>query len=129
MKKDLITAIAAAVAGVVISYLICNLLVGMLSTEDYSFKYIDTTISSDISEPDKEVFNYRSLNPTVEVYIGDCDNESGECEDSSTGQIDDSFMDDIESSNDEESSETESSSDAEDESESSSSNASNQRNR
>ena len=42
--------------------------------------YIDESISTDLSEPNTEVFNYRALNPTVEVYI-DCTNydASGSC--------------------------------------------------
>ena len=32
-------------------------------------------------EANPELFNYKALNPTVEVYVGDCDevNQYGEC--------------------------------------------------
>lgn len=87
MNKDLATAIGTAVAGVIISYLICNIFVGMMSTEDYSFKTVEETVSADVAEPNEEVFNYRSLNPTVEVYIGNCDSQSGDCDTENVEEI------------------------------------------
>ncbi len=79
MKTDLATSIAAAVAGVLISYFICNLFLGPI--EDFSFKTIETEVTADVTAPDIEVFNYKALNPTVEVYVGECDEYDayGEC--------------------------------------------------
>lgn len=82
MKTDLATSIAVAIAGILISYFICNLFVG--SIEDFNVKTVDASFSTDIAEPNPEVFNYRSINPTVEVYVGDDDNcteydDDGEC--------------------------------------------------
>lgn len=70
MKTDLASAIGAAIAGVLISYFICNIFIGPI--EDVSVKTIDSsTINADLTTPDPEVFNYKALNPTVEVYVGD----------------------------------------------------------
>ena len=79
MKTDLATSIGAAVAGVLLSYFICNLFLGPI--EDFSFKTIETEVTADITNPDIEVFNYKALNPTVEVYVGECDEYDtyGEC--------------------------------------------------
>lgn len=80
MKNELATAIFAAIAGLVIAYFVTNLLFGKI--EDYSITTIEGTLSTDIVEPDVEVFNPNALNPTVEVYVGDnCQktSESGEC--------------------------------------------------
>ncbi|MBR2542988.1 hypothetical protein IKF03_00055 [Candidatus Saccharibacteria bacterium] len=79
MKTDLATAIIAAIAGFVIAFFVTNLLTG--SIEDFSYKTVDADVSTTLEEPSPEVFNYRALNPTVEVYIGSCVeyNESGEC--------------------------------------------------
>ena len=85
MKTDLATSIIAAIAGVLISFFVCNLLTG--SIENATVDTIETTVNADITDPNPEVFNYKALNPTVEVYVGNCDgqyNEAGECIEGST---------------------------------------------
>ena len=79
MKKDLATAIGTAIIGMLIAFFVTNLIVK--PAEPVTFKTLDTKVSADIQEPSKEVFNSKSLNPTVEVYVGDCaeTNELGEC--------------------------------------------------
>ncbi len=87
MKKDLLTTIGVAVIGTLISFVVCNFLFGNI--EGASFMVLNEQISSDVESPDPEVFNYRSLNPTVEVYVGDCReySENGECLDNDSGII------------------------------------------
>lgn len=79
MKKDLATAIIAAVAGTVIAYIATNFLIPPI--ENVTYKTIDEEVSIDLPEPNAEIFNYRALNPTVEVFVGNCTefNENGEC--------------------------------------------------
>lgn len=79
MKNDLATAIGVAVLGAVIAYFVTNLFIGPIEAVEY--KTVDTKTSSDLVDPNVEVFNYRALNPTVEVYVGDCDeyDANGEC--------------------------------------------------
>lgn len=79
MKTDLFTSVIAAIAGVLIVYFVTNLFIGPI--EDVTYKTVDTTVNASLSDPDPEVFNYRALNPTVEVYVGECDeyDEFGEC--------------------------------------------------
>ena len=87
MKADLATSIVAAIAGVLISYFICNMLTGTI--ENATVKVIDTTVSADVDDPSPEVFNYKALNPTVEVYVGNCSgqyNEAGECIEGNTNE-------------------------------------------
>ena len=74
MKTDLATSIGIAVAGIVIAYFVCNMFLG--SIEDVTYKTIDGTVSTNLVEPSIEVFNYKALNPTVEVYVGDTVNTS-----------------------------------------------------
>ena len=70
MKTDLASAIGAAIAGVLISYFICNMFIGPI--EDFTIKTVDSSnINADLDNPSPEAFNYKSLNPTVEVYVGD----------------------------------------------------------
>ena len=79
MKTDLFTSILAAIIGVLISYFGVNLFIGEI--EPYSFPFLSNTVSVDLADPDPEIFNYKALNPTVEVYVGDCDelDEFGQC--------------------------------------------------
>lgn len=71
MKTDLATSIGMALFGAILAFVICNLLFGEI--EDVKFKTISGKVETSLSEPDENVFNYRALNPTVEVYVGDCD--------------------------------------------------------
>ena len=82
MKTDLATSITVAIVGVIISYFVCNLFVGPI--EDVDVKTVDPSFSADIVEPNPEIFNYRAIDPTVEVYVGNSDNclqfdDNGEC--------------------------------------------------
>lgn len=84
MRAELATTIIAAIFGVLIAYFVCNIFVGEI--QPVSVKTIDTTVSSTLTDPDPEVFNYKALNPTVEVYVGSCTqyNDAGECIDQVT---------------------------------------------
>jgi len=79
MKTDLATSIGAAIVGVLIAYFVCNFFVGQI--ESVTFPAVDSNVSADLIDPSPEVFNYEALNPTVEVYVGNCTqvNEYGEC--------------------------------------------------
>ena len=68
MKTELSSAILAAVAGVVIAFLVCNLFVGEIKPTEV--KIVSGEVGADYAEPNPEVFNYKALNPTVEVYVG-----------------------------------------------------------
>jgi hypothetical protein len=69
MKTDLATSIGMAVLGAVMAFVVCNMLFGEI--EDVSFKTSSGKVDTTLLEPDEEVFNYKALNPTVEVYIGE----------------------------------------------------------
>lgn len=79
MKKDLATIVIAAVVGFVIAFFVTNLLVPGI--ENFSFKTLSTSVTSTVTEPSDEIFNFRAVNPTVEVYVGNCTeyNANGEC--------------------------------------------------
>ena len=87
MKTDRASSIGIAIAGVLIAYFVCNLFIGPI--EDVNIKTVDSSLSTDIADPNPEVFNYRAINPTVEVYVGDDENctqfdDNGECIDGSS---------------------------------------------
>lgn len=79
MKTDLVTSIATAAVGIIAAYFICNMVLPPLS--DVTIKTLDSGTTYTLTPPDPEVFNYRSINPTVEVYVGQCAeyNQYGEC--------------------------------------------------
>ena len=81
MKNDSVTAFIVAIVGGVVGFLVCNLLVG--EVKEVKVKTLDSSFSVDIAEPDNELFNYRAVNPTVEVYVGnkDCQeyDANGQC--------------------------------------------------
>ncbi|MBR3052242.1 hypothetical protein IKG60_01300 [Candidatus Saccharibacteria bacterium] len=68
MKNDLAIAVVTAIIGVVASYFICNIFVGKI--EPVSIKTVESSVSAELSEPSPEIFNYRAINPTVEVFVG-----------------------------------------------------------
>jgi len=113
MKTDLVTSITAAVLGAVIAFFVCNLF--LPARENVSIKTLENADSNyTLSDPNVDVFNFRALNPTVEVYVGDCTeyDENGKCkEDNPEEEIDDDIIiiddDTEEESEEEESEETE----------------------
>lgn len=74
MKSELATAIGSAIIGALIAFFVTNLFLGEI--EDVDVKTVNATVSTELAEPDPEVFNYRALNPTVEVYVGDEEEEN-----------------------------------------------------
>ena len=89
MKLDLFTSIGVAIVGVLIGFFVTNLIVQPIG--DFSFQSVDDSANGDVAkngynyanltEPNPEVFNYDALNPTVEVYVGECEeyDDNGEC--------------------------------------------------
>ena len=68
MRKELFSAIVLAIIGFLVAFFVCNIFSGKI--EDFRFKSIDSSIDTSLSYPDQEVFNYKAINPTVEVYVG-----------------------------------------------------------
>ncbi len=83
MKADLATTIITAAVGVVVSFLVINLMLPEI--EDVSFPS-PTSESYSITSPSDDTFNFNSLNPTVEVYVGQCEtyNSDGSCREGSS---------------------------------------------
>lgn len=77
MKKELFLAIVTAVIGTVVGFTIVNIFAGSIDP----FTIITLNPSGDsateaedysaLEEPNPDIFNYKSINPTVEVYVGD----------------------------------------------------------
>ena len=65
--KDLASTLVVGVGGMLIAFFVCNLLLPEM--KDVSFKAVGD-VSSQLANPDEEVFNAKALNPTVEIYVG-----------------------------------------------------------
>jgi len=70
-NTDIALVIMIALVSTVVSYFLGNALLGDPSEKVTTVEYMDV-IGSDIDEPDEESFNVDALNPTVEVYVGNC---------------------------------------------------------
>ena len=70
-RSDFFTIAVVATIGVVISAFLVSMLLGDPNAKSVSFKSVDV-IDSGLVDPDPEVFNPDAINPTVEVYVGDC---------------------------------------------------------
>lgn len=71
MKQDLATSILTAIVGIIIAYFVCNMILPEISS--FSYKTLSTTLTYNLDDPNPEIFNFRAVNPTVEVYVGNCD--------------------------------------------------------
>ena len=79
MKVDLTTAIVAAIIGVIVAYIITGNVL-LKDPAPITIKTLNNSVGTNLDEPNPEIFNYRALNPTVEVYV-DCSNydPNGSC--------------------------------------------------
>lgn len=70
-NTDIALVIMISLVTTVISYFLGNALLGDPNEKVTTVSYIDA-ISANVDEPDTESFNSDALNPTVEVYVGNC---------------------------------------------------------
>ena len=89
-KSDLATIILIAGFSTIVAFLLANVLLGDPNEESVKVQYLDV-ISSNIAQPDRELFNAEAVNPTVEVHVGQCNNnetwdgEARQCINNETG--------------------------------------------
>ena len=71
-QSDIFSIIIIATVGTLASYFGVNAFLGDPNLESANVKTIEA-ISPDLETPDSELFNPAAINPTVEVYVGDCE--------------------------------------------------------
>lgn len=71
-RSDIFTLILVAGIGTLAAFLICNKIMGDPNMAKVEFKALSAIIKKDLVAPDAEVYNSTAVNPTVEVYVGDC---------------------------------------------------------
>lgn len=71
-RSDIFTVTFVASVGVLLTFIACSFLLGDPDTRYLKHKTIGK-ITADLTNPDPEVFNVDAINPTVEVYVGSCE--------------------------------------------------------
>ena len=81
-QSDIFTVILVAGIGTVVAAILFNLILGDPNSKSVTFKTVKV-VQASLSQPDPEVFNPDAINPTVEVYVGECEdvNQDGELND------------------------------------------------
>lgn len=72
-QSDIFSIILVASVGVIGSFFICNSIMGSPKDAKVEFKLLKEVITNDLDTPDAEVFNSTAINPTIEVFVGDCE--------------------------------------------------------
>lgn len=72
-QSDIFTLILVAGIGSLASFFLCNAILGDPDEASVEFTRLSQVISADLTEPDPEIFNSTAINPTIEVYVGDCE--------------------------------------------------------
>lgn len=72
-QSDIFTLILIAGIGTLAAFFLCNAIMGDPDLATASFKALSSVIDDDLAAPDPEVFNSNAINPTVEVYVGGCE--------------------------------------------------------
>lgn len=75
-QSDIFTLILIAGIGTLAAFFVCQTLLGDPSEAKVEYKTIRNTISSDLTMPEPEIFNSTAINPTIEVYVGDCEDQN-----------------------------------------------------
>lgn len=70
--SDYISTAMIAIVGTILAYFLMNSILGDPKEKTVSFEYVDA-ISTKLMAPDSEIFNSQAINPTVEVYVGSCE--------------------------------------------------------
>lgn len=71
-RSDIFTVTFVASVGILLTFIACSFLLGDPDTRYLKHKTIGK-ITADLTSPDPEVFNVDAINPTVEVYVGSCE--------------------------------------------------------
>lgn len=72
-RSDIYSLILIAGIGTLAAFFMCNAILGDPNKAEVEYKRVRNVLTSDLAEPDAEIFNSRAINPTVEVYVGDCE--------------------------------------------------------
>lgn len=72
-QSDIFTLILIAGIGTLAAFFLCNAIMGDPNDAKVEVKRPSHVIASELAVPDAEIFNSTAINPTIEVYVGDCE--------------------------------------------------------
>ena len=72
-QSDIFSIVVVASVGTLAAFFICQAIMGKPEEAIVHFTGLEHVIASDLKDPDPEVFNATAINPTIEVYVGDCE--------------------------------------------------------
>ncbi len=72
-QSDIFTLILIAGIGTLAAFFLCNAIMGDPDLATTEFKTLSSVIDNKLVAPDPEIFNGNAINPTVEVYVGSCE--------------------------------------------------------
>lgn len=72
-QSDIISLILIAGIGTLAAFFACNAILGDPDKATTEFTTINKVITKDLADPDPEIFNAYAINPTIEVYVGGCE--------------------------------------------------------
>lgn len=71
-QSDIFTLVLIAGIGTLASFFVCNMIFSDPNEASVTFKTVSSVIEPDLVSPNAEIFNSTAINPTIEVYVGDC---------------------------------------------------------
>ena len=71
-QSDVFAIILVVSVGTLAAALLCNMILGDPDLLSVQYKAMDP-VKAQLATPDPELFNPDSINPTVEVYVGECE--------------------------------------------------------
>ncbi len=72
-QSDIFSLILIASIGTLAAFFVCQAVMGDPDESTVTFKKLKAPISSQLIAPDAEVFSSTAINPTIEVFVGDCE--------------------------------------------------------
>ena len=72
-QSDIFTLVLIAGIGTLASFFVCNMIFSDPNEASVTFKTVSSVIEPDLVSPNAEIFNSTAINPTIEVYVGNCE--------------------------------------------------------
>lgn len=72
-QSDIFTLILIAGIGTLVAFFACNAILGDPDEAKVEYKTVSEVLESGLKEPRADVFNELAINPTIEVYVGNCE--------------------------------------------------------
>lgn len=72
-QSDIFSLILVASVGTLVAFFACRAIMGDPNNAQTKFTTVNKVVSAALAQPDPEIFNSTAINPTIEVYVGECE--------------------------------------------------------